>query len=130
MKLSPPQAMIKHERKIIEKHGEQTWFSKSGDRSVCPDKKWVDNLWARLRLVNKGICQVLTAILELYSGSRSTTTNMETSLLQSNKFKGTADHAELCANTDANHTCTTFSQLCFLAYIIHFDANKRTRFCF
>ena len=28
--------------------------------------------------------------------------------------KGTADHAELCANTDANHTCIQFSQLFFL----------------
>ena len=42
-KLSPPQAMIEHERIMIEKHGDETWFSMSGDRSVCPEKKWVDN---------------------------------------------------------------------------------------
>ena len=54
MKLSPPQAIIEHEWKMIEKHREKTWFSKSGDRRICSDKKWVDNLWGRLRLVNKG----------------------------------------------------------------------------
>ena len=53
-KLSPPQAMIEHERIMIDKHGDKTWFSMSGDRSVCPEKKWVDNLWGRLRLINKG----------------------------------------------------------------------------
>ncbi len=45
--------MNEHEWKMIEKYGEKTWFSKSGDRSICLDKKWVDNLWGRLRLVNK-----------------------------------------------------------------------------
>jgi hypothetical protein len=39
MKLSPPQAMIEHEWEMIEKHGKKTWFSKSGDRSICLDKK-------------------------------------------------------------------------------------------
>ena len=68
MKFSPPQAMMEHEWKIIEKHGEQTWFSKSGDRSVCPDKKWVENLWGRLRLVDKGTFSGPDSYLQWYSG--------------------------------------------------------------
>ena len=29
---------------MIEKYGEQEWYSMSGDRSVCPDKRYVNNL--------------------------------------------------------------------------------------
>ena len=39
---------------MIEKYGEQEWYSMSGDRSVCPDKRYVDNLWTRLHLLKKG----------------------------------------------------------------------------
>ena len=35
------------------------------------------------------------------------------------KFKWTADQAELCANTNANHNCTNFSEFFFLAVIFH-----------
>jgi hypothetical protein len=39
---------------MIRKHGEQKWYAMSGDRSICPDKKYVDNLWSRLHLREKG----------------------------------------------------------------------------
>ena len=52
--LTVPQAILEYEREIISKHGEDCYFSWCGDRSVVPDKKWVDNLWQRLNLVNRG----------------------------------------------------------------------------
>ena len=45
---------------------------------------------------------------QLYNASYSSTSNLPLT------SKGSADHAELCANTDANHTSTTFSQFFFL----------------
>ena len=48
----------------------------------------------------------------------------------SKNSKGSADHAELCANTDASHTCTKFSHFFLLADIFLFDANERICFCF
>ena len=42
----------------------------------------------------------------------------------------TADHAELWANTNANHTRKTFFQFSFLADIFHVDANERICFVF
>ena len=53
-KLSPPQAIVEHEKVMINKHGEQEWYAMSADRSICPDKKYVDNLWSRLHLSEKG----------------------------------------------------------------------------
>ena len=52
--LTVPQAILEYEREMIEKHGEDCYFAWCGDRSVVPDKKWVDNLWQRLNLVNSG----------------------------------------------------------------------------
>ena len=45
---------MEHEKVMIRKHGEQKWYAMSGDRSICPDKKYVDNLWSRLHLREKG----------------------------------------------------------------------------
>ena len=52
--LTVPHALLEYEKLMIEKHGEDCWFAWSGDRSVVPDKKWVDNLWQRLNLINRG----------------------------------------------------------------------------
>ena len=117
MRLSLPQAIIEYERKMIEKQLEQTWFSKSGDRSICPDKKWVDNLWARLRLVNKGTLSGPDSYLRAVQWVKEYNNKHGDKFASVNRFKGTADHAELCANPDENHTCTNFSQPFFCRYL-------------
>ena len=50
----PLQAIVKYEKVMIENYREQELYSMSWDRSVCPDKRYVDNLWTRLHLLQKG----------------------------------------------------------------------------
>ena len=44
--------------------------------------------------------------------------------------KGSADHAELCTNTDANHTSTTYSHFFFLQVSIILMLTKEYVFVF
>ena len=45
-------------------------------------------------------------------------------------LKGSADHAVLCANTDANHTSTTFSEFFFLQIFFILMLTKEYVFVF
>ena len=72
-------------------------------------------------------CYIIILVVKLFRQKEQG--NVKTSDVEPELSQGSADHAELCANTDANHTSTPFSQF-FLADILCFDANKRISFCF